>query len=266
TDVITELNSSFDVIYFYFFLNASFLGREVSCTSLYSNVVALILAISKNDPSVCKDDMNTFEDLISSQNTKLHIAITGASGSGKSAFINTFRGLRDEDAGAAPIGVTATTMKPNCYLHPQFPNIMFWDLPGIGCPPFLSDTCFQYDFLIIVASECFTENDIKLAHEIKKKKKRFYYVCTKMVLCKTFKAKEYLDEIRKFCKENLKKAGESSPSVFLISRWETDKYDFPHLIEQMQKDQVSIKKDPTVQVCSNHFESSPLLPSVSNPS
>uniref|UniRef100_A0A3Q0QNE3 IRG-type G domain-containing protein n=1 Tax=Amphilophus citrinellus TaxID=61819 RepID=A0A3Q0QNE3_AMPCI len=41
----------------------------------------------------------------------LNIAITGESGSGKSTFINAFRGICDDEEGAAPTGVTETTSK-----------------------------------------------------------------------------------------------------------------------------------------------------------
>ncbi|KAL7889829.1 hypothetical protein AOLI_G00020870 [Acnodon oligacanthus] len=40
---------------------------------------------------------------------ELNIAVTGESGSGKSTFINAFRGMGDEEAGSAETGVVETT-------------------------------------------------------------------------------------------------------------------------------------------------------------
>lgn len=69
-------------------------------------------------------------------NISLHIAVTGESGTGKSSFINAIRELGDEDEAAAKTGVTETTTEPTRYQHPTMPNVMLWDLPGIGTPKF----------------------------------------------------------------------------------------------------------------------------------
>lgn len=70
---------------------------------------------------------------------ELNIAITGESGSGKSTFINAFRGLGDEDEGSAETGVVETTTEPTVYPYPKFPTVKLWDLPGIGTPRFKAD-------------------------------------------------------------------------------------------------------------------------------
>ncbi|CAE7295351.1 Iigp1 [Symbiodinium natans] len=46
---------------------------------------------------------------------KIMMAITGASGVGKSSLVNAFRRLRDSDANAAATGVKETTMEPTMY-------------------------------------------------------------------------------------------------------------------------------------------------------
>uniref|UniRef100_A0A8D0HFU9 IRG-type G domain-containing protein n=1 Tax=Sphenodon punctatus TaxID=8508 RepID=A0A8D0HFU9_SPHPU len=191
------------------------------------------------------------KELESLEKTTLNIAVTGESGAGKSSFVNAIRGLGDDDDGAAETGVRQTTMKPDRYLHPDLPNVTVWDLPGIGTPEFNPDQCLEmenfscYDFFIIISSERFKIHDVKLAHAIQGMKKRFYYVRSKvdadlynekMKKKNDFNEEKTLETIRTDCIDNLRKAGESSPRVFLISRWDLSKYDFPLLQKTLEEE------------------------------
>ncbi|XP_033014111.1 interferon-inducible GTPase 5-like [Lacerta agilis] len=199
-------------------------------------------------------------------NITLAIAITGRSGAGKSSFVNALRGMKDRGEGAALTGVTETTMVPQEYSHPTFPNFKIWDLPGIGTTKFsakeyLTKVNFSnYDFFIIVSSGRFTEDDTKLALEIQENNKKFYYVRSKVDIDidndrrskgidvgdtheMMQSEKETLETIRKDSYNNLKALGVSSPRVFLISRWDLSKYDFPLLQETFEKEQDEIKRD-----------------------
>nr|XP_055057645.1 interferon-inducible GTPase 5-like [Misgurnus anguillicaudatus] len=170
----------------------------------------------------------------------LNIAVTGRTGSGKSAFVNALRGLSDDDEDAAPTGVTETTTEPTMYEHPGMKNVKIWDLPGIGSPNFkakkyLKDVKFDtYDFFIILSSERFCENDIMLANKIKKEKKNFYFVRSKIDIDisseerkKGFNEQNVLSLIREDCEKNLKKV--ENPNFFLISSYDLEKYDFENL-------------------------------------
>ncbi|RXN13664.1 interferon-inducible GTPase 5-like protein [Labeo rohita] len=197
-------------------------------------------------------------------NISLNVAVTGNTGSGKSSFVNALRGLKDDDVGAAPTGVTETTMEPVMYEHPEMPNVKIWDLPGIGSPNFkakkyLKDVKFDtYDFFIILTSVRFMENDIMLAKEIRKQKKGFYFVRSKIdndisseKKKKGFDEQKVLSIIREDCQKNLKELGD--PKVFLISSHDLEEYDFESLQNILEDELPEHKKYALLQswpVCS----------------
>ncbi|XP_026788013.2 interferon-inducible GTPase 5 [Pangasianodon hypophthalmus] len=187
---------------------------------------------------------------------ELNIAVTGESGSGKSTFINAFRGLGDEDEDSAETGVVETTTVPTAYPYPKFPNVKLWDLPGIGTPRFKADEYLEqvqferYDFFIIIASDRFRECHANLAAEIQKMKKKFYFVRSKIdsnteaeKRKKTFNKDTILDKIRENCTKGLGETGLKSPTVFLISCFELSLYDFNRLEETMERELPQHKRD-----------------------
>nr|XP_056701954.1 interferon-inducible GTPase 5-like [Euleptes europaea] len=186
------------------------------------------------------------------EKTTLDIAITGISGAGKSSLINALLGLSDFDEGAAEIGVIQVTQEPLGYPHPAFPNVnvTLWDLPGTGTPEFSPEKYLErinysrFDFFILVTSERITVHDIQLSCAIHKMGKRFYCVRSKMDASirneKTkpdFNEETTLQQIRKYCLDNLVLAGISSPVIFLVSSWYWDKYDFP-LLKRMLENEI----------------------------
>lgn len=204
------------------------------------------------------------EQLDSLNSVTLNIAVTGETGAGKSAFINAYRGLGDDDDDSAPTGITETTTQMTMYTHPTNSNIRLWDLPGIGMPKFkankfLKEVQFEtYDLFIIISSERFKENDVFLAKEIQKKKKRFYFVRTKIdndirsvAQKKNFNEQQVLCTIREDCNKNLKEVG--NPKVFLISSYDLGKYDFHDLVDTLELELSEHKRFALVQsvpVCS----------------
>ncbi|XP_072913670.1 interferon-inducible GTPase 5-like [Hemitrygon akajei] len=186
---------------------------------------------------------------------ELNIAVTGESGTGKSTFINAMTGLQGSGDGAE-VGLTEATMEPAGFPHPNFNNVCYWDLPGIGSIDFPADKYLKkmkfekYDFFIIISACRFKENEAKLAKEIKRLGRKFYFVRTKIDADFDSMTKRglaineeiELERIRNNCCNNLRKAGFQTPSVFLISGFEQDRYDFNRLKEALEDDLPIIMK------------------------
>ncbi|XP_028424284.1 T-cell-specific guanine nucleotide triphosphate-binding protein 1-like [Perca flavescens] len=189
-------------------------------------------------------------------NVQLNIAITGECGSGKSTFVNAFRGINNRDKErAAPTGVKETTTDVTPYPHPKYSNVTLWDLPGIGTTKFPADEYLKlvefkkFDFFIIISADRFRENDVKLAKEIQKMKKKFYFVRSKIdhnirdeeeTQGSEFNEEETLKEIREDCIQGLKGRVES-PQVFLVSSFKLHLYDF-HLLEKTLEEELPALK------------------------
>ncbi|XP_040183338.1 interferon-inducible GTPase 5-like [Rana temporaria] len=192
------------------------------------------------------------------ENAPLNIAVTGESGSGKSTFVNAIRNMdNDEEEGAAKTGVTETTKEPKAYPHPQYNNVTFWDLPGIGTPNFNPSDYLKavefhrYDFFIIMSSERFRHNDMELAKEIKSMGKKFYFVRSKvdsdmyasqMRRKKSYNEAKIMNEIRDDCIKCLHDGGIQDPKVFLLSSLDLNKYDFNQMQETLEQELPSQKR------------------------
>ncbi|CAM4630391.1 unnamed protein product [Lepidochelys kempii] len=207
------------------------------------DIAELKAAVATNNPSGLASALQEVSEAI--KNAKLEVAVVGETGSGKSSFVNATRGLKEQDTGAADTGVIGGIMvEPKAYSHPKHPNVTLWDLPGIGtrnCPSdtFLTQRHFrQYDLLIVISCERFTDTDTRLVEEIQMLGKRFYFVRSKVdsdVLSaqrRNGREASALQMIREDCISRL--GGEKD--VFLISSWDPDKFDFPHLQQTLAKE------------------------------
>uniref|UniRef100_A0A3Q0S7T3 IRG-type G domain-containing protein n=1 Tax=Amphilophus citrinellus TaxID=61819 RepID=A0A3Q0S7T3_AMPCI len=196
------------------------------------------------------------EYLLQQNKIPLNIGIIGESGSGKSTFINALRNKCDDEEGAAATDVVETTSIGLPYPYPNSPNVILWDLRGIGttkspAKKYLKLVEFQkFDFFIIISDTRFRENDVKLAAEIQKRKKKFYFVRSKIdndiraeERKRDFSEKETLTKIREDCVQKLRELGIKSPQVFLVSSFDLHLYDFSLLHKTLEGELPSNKRD-----------------------
>ncbi|XP_041359190.1 T-cell-specific guanine nucleotide triphosphate-binding protein 2-like, partial [Gigantopelta aegis] len=125
----------------------------------------------------------------------------------------------------------------------------FWDLPGVGTPKYprnekyLDSINFEkYDFFLILSDSRFSTNDVWLAKEIDKRGKRFFFIRTKIdeameneqqIRGGDFSASAVLDKIIKDCQNNFKAAQLTDTSVFCISNYHREMWQFEELMEQL---------------------------------
>ncbi|XP_033932848.1 interferon-inducible GTPase 5-like [Pseudochaenichthys georgianus] len=190
--------------------------------------------------------------LAEQDNIPLNIGVTGACGSGKSTFVNAFRGSdkKDKGAAAAPTGCTETTVEVKPYPHPKYPNVTLWDLPGVGTPNFQAEDYLnlvqfdRFDFFVIISAERFRQHDVELAKEIQRMGKKFYFVRSKIdqdmrneeETVSDFNAENVLTKIRNNCIQGLEKEDVESPKVVLVSSHHLHLYDFCKLQETLERE------------------------------
>uniref|UniRef100_A0A3P9DSL0 IRG-type G domain-containing protein n=1 Tax=Maylandia zebra TaxID=106582 RepID=A0A3P9DSL0_9CICH len=185
--------------------------------------------LKNNDPAAAAAKIKTY---LENNDIPLNIAITGECDAGKSSFLKAFRGI--EDGGADVVDTTSV------YPHPKYPNVTFSDLPGIGSTKFPADEYLKlvgfekFDFFIIISADRFRENDVKLAKEIQKMKKNFFFVRTK--IDNNIKAAQRKKDF------SLKEQGIESPQVFLVSSFHPHLYDFSLLQETFDRELPELKK------------------------
>ncbi|KAF9222887.1 hypothetical protein BS17DRAFT_782759 [Gyrodon lividus] len=106
-----------------------------------------------------------------------HFAIAGIAGGGKSSLINAFRGLHNREIalGAAPTGVTETTLTINRLPDPNPTNPFVWyDIPGAGTLKirdwqyFNEQGLYVFDCIIVLYDNRFTMTDIAILMNCKR--------------------------------------------------------------------------------------------------
>lgn len=100
---------------------------------------------------------------------KFHLAIAGISGTGKWSLINAFRGIWDDDEGAAMTDIVESTSVVTPYPDPDPMKPLIWfDVPGSGTLACSDWTYFNdqglyiFDAIIILFNDRFTATDIAI--------------------------------------------------------------------------------------------------------
>ncbi|KAL2078377.1 hypothetical protein ACEWY4_026062 [Coilia grayii] len=214
-----------------------------------SQLAEVRAALSQSGESTCEGAQ---AELVVQElnNVTLNIAVTGVTGVGKSSFVNALRGVQDDEEGAAPTGVTETTTKHTMYPHPTMPKVNIWDLPGIGTENFSAREYIEkvnfntYDIFLILTCTKPQTHDIILAKEIKKNKKNFYFIRTKVD--QDVDAEKRKGKTEKQTLSSIREAL-GSAHHFLVSSWELHKFDFNELIRVLEKDLPDNKRNALIQ-------------------
>ncbi|XP_059126605.1 immunity-related GTPase family M protein 2-like [Peromyscus eremicus] len=248
--------------------------KEFTCFSdaipIHKHSSILSVEVVKNIETAVKDGklgevVSIVKDIIQEvSRSTVKIAVTGDSGNGMSSFINALRLTGHEEEDSAPTGVVRTTQKPACYFSSIFPNVDLWDLPGTGVTAqsmenYLEEMEFdKYDLIIIIASEQFSSNHVKLAKAMQRMRKSFYVVWTKLdrdLSTSAHSEPQLLRSIQESIQENLQKEGVKVPPIFLVSSVKPSSHDFPKLRDTLKKDIPSIKLEGLLgtlfQICEN---------------
>ncbi|KIK53855.1 hypothetical protein GYMLUDRAFT_178359 [Collybiopsis luxurians FD-317 M1] len=107
---------------------------------------------------------------------RLHFAIAGTAGSGKSSLINAFRGVSKGTASAAATGVVETTVSIGRYEdpHPDRSKFVWYDIPGAGTINvshsgyFIKQGLYIFDAIIVLFDSRFVDTDISILENCKK--------------------------------------------------------------------------------------------------
>lgn len=197
------------------------------------------------------------------KNTKVSIAVTGVTATGKSTFINKIRGVGPNDKGFAQPGSGDTTTEPIKYKHPKNDKIEFIDLPGFGTLIFpMSDYVEKmkigdYDYCLIFFDKVISENDVVVAQELKKIKKPFCFVRSKVDLDYQNlvydnrlheSATSILSGIHQNINQSLAKYENlKADAIFVISSRDAEIGDTPKLLRHMEKRMPFIKYESIVR-------------------
>jgi len=193
-------------------------------------------------------------------------AVVGAAGVGKSFLINTLRGKRPTDPGAAPVGVSETTIEARSYAfppNPNFPEITFatlWDIPGGATQSFPAKTYidqfglrFMHGIILVVGGRI-TEFDGELIKYFYTNNIPYYVVRSMLDLSIMNNARDYgktpeqtLSDIHAYIGQEIIKLGcQSAKSrTYVLSGLDQALGDFAAFEGRIVKDSIAAMQNPT---------------------
>ncbi|XP_051963585.1 immunity-related GTPase family, q2 [Xyrauchen texanus] len=194
------------------------------------------------EKSNISDIRDALEDMLIS---RINIAVSGERSVEKATFINSLRGLSQEDEEAArfPSSVASEELAVNSNLkHPDF---RLWDLPSFPSDPSFEAEDYierfkvlRYNAIIITFSESPSANSVAVWREARSLQKETVY----FVLLASMKDTEKTLEVKKAASlEVLKSEGVPLPMVFLVQPSALEKLNFLKLLEVMRGDLPEIR-------------------------
>ncbi|XP_063438632.1 interferon-inducible GTPase 1-like [Mytilus trossulus] len=180
---------------------------------------------------------------------KVNVAIAGESGTGKSSFINAFRGVEHGDETFAKVGFGNTTMEVNIYRHPKNEQILLHDLPGYNTTKmtfkgFLEKVIISdFDLFLIFFRTVPTSTDKLFVAHLRHAKVQFCFIRSKIdediddaLDTKEKQKRNVLFEIKKKINQSWDKFGDmNDANIFFISSYEPSVGEMDNLISFIEK-------------------------------
>lgn len=183
------------------------------------------------------------------ERTKVHVALIGESGAGKSSLVNAIVGRKVAETG----GAAETTQHAQEIPHREVDGLVFVDLPGCGTPTHPRETYIEkqrllhdYDVFILVTDRRIRQGDDFLYSELcRKQRKPFFIVRTHFdVLMTEMDEEEARRTITDDFRKQLASGNELQP--YMVALKGTNSYDLGRLIEDIINSLSGWKKDKAV--------------------
>ncbi|XP_068179346.1 immunity-related GTPase family, q2 [Antennarius striatus] len=188
------------------------------------------------------DVKDAMEDLLIS---RINVAVVGDRGPEKSTFINSLRGLGPEDDGAAPRSPTTALEEVVAYPNPKHPDFRLWDVPSVpAARPFEPEgymdrvRFLRYNAVFMTSTGEPHPNGVEVFLEARSLQLQTVYF---ILLASANDTEKSLEEKRKCGLEVLTCQGVAQPKVYLVRPSTLEKFDFPHLLEDMGRDLPEIR-------------------------
>ncbi|XP_035272948.1 interferon-inducible GTPase 5-like [Anguilla anguilla] len=183
------------------------------------------------------------EDLLIS---RVNIAVVGESSPEKTALLNSLRGLRPGDGGAAQFPSPSPQEELTVYPNPKHSDFRLWGLPVVpdGSPfdpeEYMEKVKFlRYNAVIVTSSRMrFCSNSAPVWREARSLQREAVYFA---LLASERDSRESMEPRRKASQESLGSEGLASPRVFLVRGTTLETLDFPEILEEMWRDVPEIK-------------------------
>ena len=239
------------------------LFSNLSCTRILTSNLLAFFCFTGSNTVICNVSLFNVQLSVDYElrlifcihtDTQVNIAITGRTGTGKSSFINA---IMKKWSGTRPakVGPTETTKTCVGYVHPNDPNIILWDLPGVGTENFPQTSYLEkvnadlFDVFIIMTADRFTEQDTWLGKVMQERNKPVIFVRTKIGIDVENSKHDYPEKDERVVLKEMKADMMSNCAkflqnlgVFLIDSHKSDMYEFSDLEKFVLQDTVSLRR------------------------